>query len=150
MPKETMTRQIHPDAQDAFINTYTLFGWELVSSQIVTDNYQEMRGDTLYQVREKSANVSLVRDTNMKNYSELASLQKKYEAVPSAPYPPSAFSLPWVIITVIGLAAYVVPGVLIIIWRITSTRKKREYYEQLAAKYHAQEEEILRRCRQLV
>ena len=53
MSKEIKSVDVHPNAENDTIKVYQMFGWEFYSTQEVNENYQEMRGDDLYQVREK-------------------------------------------------------------------------------------------------
>ena len=77
----------------------------------------------------------------MPNYAQLVALERKFYAVPDLPNEPVRFGTTWTILSVIGLFFYIVPGVLIIIWRFKRYAKKYDEWKRQAAD---QEVEILK------
>lgn len=82
---ETIARKVAPNEEQKTINTMANFGWRLKSSQEINtvDSHLETRNDTLYSVTTKENYVKLLfeRDTQMKNYAELAHLERQYAAL---------------------------------------------------------------------
>ena len=85
MAKEAMKKQIPPDFEVEYINIYGAFGWSVKDSREVFNrsSHLEASGDDINSVITTTHYITLIfeRDTTMKNYSKLASLQKKLDAV---------------------------------------------------------------------
>lgn len=85
MSQETRSIQVAPSEEQSTIELYQLFGWELKSSQEIFNqsSHLERDGDSINQVTTTTNYVKLVfqRDTEMKNYRELADLERQYEGV---------------------------------------------------------------------
>lgn len=97
MAKETKVEQVHPSDVDATIERWSNFGWELMGApqEIYnkdTNTRLERRGDTIYNVTETETThyfrITFQRDKLMRNYSELASLESRYYALPGYPRSP--------------------------------------------------------------
>ena len=80
---ETMKKQIPPALEEEYINMYGAFGWNLRDSRETYNksSYLERDGDDINQVVETTHFVTLIfeRDTGMRDYAALASLQKKFD-----------------------------------------------------------------------
>ena len=85
---ETIVRKVAPSEEQKTITTMTTFGWRVKSSQEINtvDSHLETRNDTLYSVTTKENYVKLLfeRDTNRKNYAQLAQLERQYVAIMNA------------------------------------------------------------------
>ncbi|MCL2217721.1 MAG: hypothetical protein FWB91_11985 [Defluviitaleaceae bacterium] len=149
MAKEVKSIDVHPDSEQAAVNVHQAFGWEFHSTQEVTENYQERRGDDIYQVRTKKIKLTFQREKTMPNYAQLVDLERQYYAVPSTP-PPVRFGMIWLIISAIGLIAYILPGVLIIIWRFKRYSKLYPQWEAEATAARENELDILNRAQALL
>ena len=162
--KETRFIEVSPDEVNKIIDVWATFGWELLGApqeinystthrtQETDDYYSSEYTTTTHYVK-----VTFQRDKEIKNYSQLASLQKDYESVPRPGTPPSRFGyfkvfgfIPiWLLIGLIGLLLYVVPGVLIIVWRCVSYSKKNKQWDADYDNMIKKREEILGKARAL-
>lgn len=79
---ETKSVTVAPDYENFEIQKWAKFGWVLKSSQEIysKDSHLESRGDAVYSVTSTTNYVKLVfqRDTEMKNYQALKSLEQEY------------------------------------------------------------------------
>ena len=150
MAKEVKSIDVHPDAESSAIELFQSFGWEFHSVQEVNENYQERRGDDIYQVREKKIKLTFQRERTMTNYAQLVELENKYYAVPNPPLSPERFGMFWLIVSGIGLLMYVIPGVLIIIWRFVRYSKKYPEWEKQVKESTDRKKEILKRAKALL
>jgi hypothetical protein len=161
--KETRFIEVGPDEVNKIIDVWATFGWELLGApqeinystthrtQETDDHYSSEYTTTTNYVK-----ITFQRDKEIKNYSQLASFQSDYEAVPRPGVPPSRFGIfklfgipIWIIVSIIGLLLYVVPGVLIIIWRCVSYSKKNKQWDAEYDNMIKKREEILEKARSL-
>ena len=161
--KETRFIEVSPDEVNKIIDVWATFGWELLGApqeinystthrtQETDDHYSSEYTTTTHYVK-----VTFQRDKEIKKYSQLASLQNEYEAVPRPGTPPSRFGyfkvgpIPiWLLLGLIGLVIYVVPGVLIIVWRCVSYSKKNKQWDADYDNMIKKREEILGKARAL-
>ncbi|MBE6585692.1 MAG: hypothetical protein E7645_04095 [Ruminococcaceae bacterium] len=82
---ETVSKKVAPSQEQYTINIMTNFGWRVKSSQEINskESHLERRGDELYSVTSKENYVKLLfeRDTEMKNYAQIAQLEREYNAI---------------------------------------------------------------------
>jgi len=161
--KETRFIEVSPDEVNKIVDVWATFGWELLGTP------QEINYSTTHRTQETDdyysseyttvtnyVKVTFQRDKEIKNYSQLASLQRDYEAVPRPGTPPSRFGtfrlfgIPiWLIVALIGLFLFVVPGILIIVWRCVSYSKKDKEWDTEYDNMIKKREEILEKARNL-
>jgi hypothetical protein len=94
--KEIKSISVPPSAEEATINLWQAFGWELKSTQeIKTQDVQvftEQIGNTKYYETTKGEHyikLTFERDPSRPNYAELCDLEKKYEATSYFPTIPT-------------------------------------------------------------
>jgi len=143
--KDVKSIQVDPDEEEGAVRLFQSFGWELKSTQEVktqdvqmftgqdsdgTEHYRTTRG-------EHYVKLTFERDPARQNYAELKSLEAQYYSVknPSYPEEPVRFGMLWIIVSAIGLFIYVVPGVLIIVWRCVRYSKKKKTWDEEYAVY---------------
>ena len=161
--KETRFIEVGPDEVNRVIEVWATFGWELLGAP------QEINYSTTHRTQETDeyysseyttttnyVKITFQRDSEIKNYSELASFHIEYDAVPRPGVRPSRFGtfklfgIPiWMIVSIIGLLIYVVPGVLIIIWRCVSYSNMKKQWDDDFDKMVKKREEILEKARAL-
>jgi hypothetical protein len=149
MAKEVKSIDVHPNTEQAAISLYQTFGWEFHSTQEVTENYQERRGDDIYQVRSSKIKLTFQREKTMPNYTQIAELERQYHSI-SAPPEPVRFGLFWLIVSAVGLLLYVVPGIIVIVWRFKRYASLYPQWEAEAEAVRAAEKDILTRVQTLV
>jgi hypothetical protein len=157
MAKEIKSISVPPSAEEETINVWQTFGWEFKSTQEVktqdvqvftgqdsdgTEHYRTTRG-------EHYVKLTFERDPTRENYAELVSLERQYNAVPGPGAPPVRFGKLWTIISGIGLFLWVVPGVIIIIWRCVSYSKKSKQWNADYDNWASKRAEILRKAKPL-
>ena len=157
MAKEIKSISVAPSAEEETVNVWQSFGWEFKSTQEIktqdvqqftgqdddgTEHYTTTRG-------EHYVKLTFERDPNRQNYNELVALEKQYNAVPGPGYPPVRFGKVWGVIAGIGILLYVVPGILIIIWRCVSYSKKYKKWEADYNNWAAKRSEILEKAKPL-
>jgi len=149
MAKEVKSIDVHPVAEQTVIELHQAFGWEFHSTQEVTENYQERRGDDIYQVRSKKIKLTFQREKTMSNYDQLVDLERQYYAVPSIP-PPERFGMLWLIISAVGLLLYIIPGIVIIVWRFKRYANLYPQWEAESTAAREKERDILSRAQALL
>jgi hypothetical protein len=183
MSKEFKTLNVSPGRENEAIEFWQHFGWELMGApqEIYSkDSHLEKDGDKINSVTETThyIKLSFQRDTAMNNYSALASLQKEYEAIPNAPFPPKKFGLFFLVImgfsllfgiivfssaleqsdngageVIMGFVLCIVflaPGVLIFIWRTKRYKKLYPQWESAAHDIATNRDDVLKRAKALV
>ncbi len=157
MSQETRSIQVAPSEEQSTIELYQLFGWELKSSQEIYNqsSHLERDGDSINQVTTTTNYVKLVfqRDTEMKNYKELAALERQYEGI-SFPVKKktwgwfllgvaaicaseSAFGVGGIVGIPLGVAAVAGGIALIVLGFMKKSKYKKEYqaaYEEAASR----------------
>lgn len=138
---ETKSFTVHPDDEQSTIDLWASFGWNLKSSQEVKtkDSHLEQRGGQLVSVTESEHYVKLVfeRDNQRANYQRLVELENTYyDIMARKPVPPKGIKI---IIALLLLCLYVVPGVIYIVFKIM-TRKK---YEAALATWREEEKKAI-------
>jgi len=141
--KDIKSIQVEPDDEESEVRLFQSFGWELKSTQEVktqdaqiftgqdsdgTEHYRTTRG--VHYIK-----LTFERDPGRQNYAKLKSLEEQYYNVNNPAYPeePIRFGTLWLIVSGIGLLIYVVPGVLVITWRLVRySNKKKEWNEAYA------------------
>jgi len=155
MAKEIKSINVDPSEEEETVSEWQSFGWEFKSTQEVKtadSSHLERRGDTLYNVTRSGdhyVKLTFERDPARQNYAELVSLEKQYRAVPGPGTPPVRFGKIWLIISGIGLVFYIVPGVLIIIWRCVSYSKKDKKWKADYNNWATKRAEILEKAKPL-
>ena len=139
MAKETKFIQVHPDVVEATIKDWQMFGWEMIGApqEIYNkDSHIEQRGERQYSVTETTHYVKITfqRDNKMPHYDELVDLEKRYNSLPCnipqyEPEKPKKFSIGWIIFAILGICLYVIPGVIIIVYRLVTYPGKLENWQ---------------------
>jgi hypothetical protein len=144
MAKEIKSISVEPSAEESTINLWQSFGWDLKSTQEVktqdvqlytgqssdgTEHYRTTRG-------EHYVKLTFERDPTRQNYTELKSLEGQYYNIsdPYCPIKPVRFGLVWCVLAIIG-CMWIVPGLIIIIWRCVSYPKKKKLWDEEYADY---------------
>lgn len=163
--KEIKSFSVQPGEEENTIKLWQTFGWELVGApqEIYNkDSNFERRGDDLYSVTTTTHYIKLTfeRDPARPNYEELKSLEVEYEAQKDPYYPDGEakiIGLGWGILIVIGLILCIVPGILILIFRLATYPKRKQKWEQIYGEYRkemdavkAKREEIMSKAQSLV
>ena len=166
--KETRSFEVAPGTDEATIQEWRSFGWELVGapqvvrtsdSQVFTG--QDSDGTEHYTTTKGVHYIKLTfeRDPARPNYNELKSLEGEYRSIKDPYYPeaPRFITKLWLILIGVGLLAYVIPGIiLLVIHIILHVKKSKEYNEDYAtytrksAEVRSQREEILTKAQALV
>jgi hypothetical protein len=174
---------VAPGGENEAIEFWQHFGWELMGApqEIYNkDSHLERDGDKINSVTETThyIKLSFQRETTMNHYSELASLQREYEAIPDPSAPPTKFGKLFLIL--IGLSLFLgiiifkstidssyngagavimgilisllffAPGVFIFIWR---TKRYKKLYPQWQSAFNdiaARRDDVLKRAKALI
>ncbi|MHB9295843.1 hypothetical protein PilKf_01595 [Pillotina sp. SPG140] len=173
MAKEFKTLNVAPGGENKAIEFWQHFGWELMGApqEIYSkDSHLEKSGDTIKSVTETThyIKLSFQRDTTMNHYSELASLQKEYEAIPDPSDPPKKFGILFLILMGFSLALgiYSISGaaeggillafiffplaVLIFIWRTKRYKKLYPEWESVVNDIATRRDRVLKRAKVLI
>ena len=164
--KETKFEQVEPNAVNSTIEKWANFGWGLVGAPqeinyTTTHRTQETdkHYSSEYTTRTNYVKITFQRDNSMPNYKEIVALEQQYDSlkVPFMPDIPVRFGLLWGILSAIGLFLYIIPGVVIIIWRLKRYSKKKKIYdaeyaewEKARDKIHNEKNEIRRKAKSLL
>jgi len=152
MAKETKFIEVEPDEVNSTLELWQNFGWELMGApqEIKTQDVQlytgqDSDGTKYYKTKrgEHYVKITFQRDKSMPHYEELVQLENMYcsspPSKPNEPEKPSAFGVVWTIVAIIGLVIYVIPGILIIIWRLVR-------YKGVKKKYNEEYPEYKKKC----
>jgi hypothetical protein len=75
---ETVVKQIAPSDENSLIQKMGLFGWTVVSTQQVSDNYLSGESDgSITQHRTSFVKVMFQRNKEIKNYEKISNLEKE-------------------------------------------------------------------------
>ena len=139
MAKETKFITVRPSAVESTIEMWSIFGWELVGAPQEVynkDSHLEQRGDSTYSVTETThyVKVTFQRDKSALNYAELVDLEERYYSLPCnipeyEPKEPKRFGVGSIILTVLGLCMWVIPGIIIIVYKLVTYPKKYKDWE---------------------
>jgi hypothetical protein len=150
--KETKFIEVKPDAVNSTIERWANFGWELMGAP------QEINYQTTHRTQETDKHysseyttttnyvkITFQRDNSMPNYKEIIALEQQYNSlkVPPAPYVPVRFGMLWLILTIAGILVYVIPGILIIIFRCVRYSKNKKIYDAEYAEWEKSRDKIL-------
>jgi len=154
MAKETKFIQVHPSNVESTIEIWQCFGWDIMGAPqeiFNKDSHLEASGEDTYSVTTTTHYVKITfqRDKNIPNYAQLVELENKYNSIPNPPPAPVRFGMLWLIVSAVGLILYVVPGILIIVWRFVDYSKKLPEWQKQVAKIRAKEKEIIKRAQAL-
>jgi hypothetical protein len=143
--KDIKSIDVNPADEEKTTRLWMSFGWELKNNQRVkTQDVQKFTGQdsdgTEHYVTARGVDfikLTFERNPEIKNYSELKSLEEQYYSVkfPSPPDEPVRFGCLWLVLAVMGLFLMFVPGIAIIIWRCVSYSKKKEVFDKEYAVY---------------
>ncbi|MDR1072100.1 MAG: hypothetical protein LBL45_00270 [Treponema sp.] len=165
MAKEIKSMQVHPSDEEETIKVWQTFGWELMGAPQevnIADSHWEDNTHYYSQKGEHYVKLTFQRDNSIPNYARLAELQKQYDAVVYPEMPNPRFGHPlfnlfgfipiggWAILAAIGVLLYVVPGVLIIIWRCVSYSKKSNIWDAEYVSCNIKKKEIIEQAKGLV
>jgi len=148
MAKEIKSISVPPSAEEDTINLWQSFGWQFKSTQEVKTQDvqvftgQDSDGTEHYKTTagEHYVKLTFERDPAMPNYARLVELERVYyTSPPVAPDPPTLFGCLWIVLSLIGLVAFVVPGVLIIVWRIVRHKKLNKIFNEEFSVYMEKE-----------
>lgn len=145
--KETRTEKVAPQWEEYILNVYRSFGWDVIASQDVHTQDVKREGDDIVTITTDYVKITFERNTSRQHYQELQALENEYYAI----YPyyfaqPKFFTKLWLILIGIGLIAYVVPGIALLIVHIILHKKNIEKWNIANAK----REEILQKAQALV
>jgi len=143
---ESTSVKVSPIEEEETIQTYEMFGWELVSSQTVdnTDSHLENHMGTLYSVTQSTNYVKLVfkRDKNKPNYNRIVELEQEYD-FSNPPDPPvqPGLVLPGIglFLLVLGLYSYKffliwsIPFIAVFVIKWMKYKNKNEEYQEQKA-----------------
>jgi len=157
MAKEIKSFSVAPSKEESTINLWQSFGWELKSTQEVKtedSSHLERRGDSIYSVTKSGEHyikLTFERDPARQNYAELKSIEEQYHSIndPYCPIEPKRFGSFWGIAAVVGML-WIIPGIAIIIWRISSYPKKKKLYDEAYAVYSREYEAAEKKKRELL
>ncbi len=143
---ESISKKVSPKEEQEIIDRLTNFGWQLQSSQEIntTDSHLEQRWGELYNVTTSENYVKLVftRDTTMQNYQKIKELETSYNSiVDSEPEPPD-FEFDFKTMLV-GLALFIIPGVLCIAGYISSKKAWKKEWDAWYDKMHSYGKHIM-------
>lgn len=162
---ETKSITVHPNNENAQIELWSKFGWQLKSSQEIysKDSHLERRGDKIYNVTQTTNYVKLVfqRDTEMKNYDELKKLESEYDLIfdpPIRSFKSSIIALAvGIIIAIYGISESVIPPIIIgiivsfvSVFLIVRTNKNNKETRDKIIKNNEKRREILSKCEALL
>lgn len=87
MAKETKTLSVNPSEEQSTVEFWQDFGWELVSSQEIFNEYQKTSVDyqgnrTLSTERTNYVKLVFNRDTTIENHDKIVALEKKLPPLP--------------------------------------------------------------------
>lgn len=124
MAKETKSINVKPANEEATIELYQNFGWELSTTQEVlnTDSHLEQKLDGIYSVTTKQHYIRLVfsRDTAMPNYQKIVELENEFYKI-KVPKRMSFWTWIWILVTGIGASILyftdgaVLPGIIALV-----------------------------------
>ena len=144
---ETKSLTVSPHEEQSIINVWTNFGWCLKSSQEInsSDSHLERHGDTIYSVTTKENYVKLVfeRDTKMENYDRIVALEDKFYTLINREPELKKVKIS-AIIAIIGIIAYVIPGVLYLTLKLAKKSKLKKEYQAAYAKWKTEDEPVAR------
>jgi len=156
MAKEIKSISVAPKSEESTINLWQSFGWEFKSTQEIKTAdvpHLERRGDSIYSVTNSGdhyVKLTFERDPTRQNYAELKSLEEQYYSInyPRCPIEPEGFGLKWIVIAVIGIMFYILPGIFIIIWRRSKSNEEKRLYDEAYYAYR-QEYDVVKKKRQV-
>ncbi|MDR2559455.1 MAG: hypothetical protein LBC86_07940 [Oscillospiraceae bacterium] len=133
MAKETKIIEVGPSELNSTIKFWASFGWDVISSNTIDtrqvhyvdgDVTEDIFGNVTQKINtretgEKYISITFQRDKSMGNYDKLVALENKYVSIsPILPgYEPSLpkkFSAILIILSIVGLAAGIFPGLIFI------------------------------------
>lgn len=146
--QETRSIRCRVSEEDNEVRLWQCFGWTLLSSQevnIVDNSLESDYAGNVYQVKHKEQYIKLVfaRETNMKNYSELVSLERQYDSIKEIPYKMYFFSF-------IKLIFFNVIYLIIFIIKKNRIKKANEQIKQHNQVILKKKQEILEKARRLL
>lgn len=153
--KDNKSITVAPSQRDDAVTLFHSFGWELKTEQEINKEAQQFISgsddDYIYYETipaENYVKLGFERDRGHQNYEELKSLEeqyyalgKQYDAVekpyPGAGYYSPAFVTPlWVILIIVGLIAFIVPGVILLVIHIVTYIKKYKHWKTVEYPEH--------------
>lgn len=146
--QETRSIRCRMSEEDNEVRLWQCFGWTLLSSQevnVVDNSLESDYSGNVYQIKHKEQYVKLVfaRETNMKNYSELVSLERQYDSMKEIPYKMYFFSfIKFLFFTVIYLIIFIIKKIRI--------KKANEQIKQENQVILEKKNEILEKARRLL
>jgi len=149
--KDLKSFTVAPEDEEKTVQLWMSFGWDLKSTQEVktqdvqkftgqdsdgTEHYQTTRG-------EHYIKLTFERDPERPNYKELVELEKQYNAplptVPAAPAfskaKPVKMGCLWIILTIILTFTTLIGGVIVVIARLATFKKRVAKWEQQKAEF---------------
>ncbi|MDE6244163.1 MAG: hypothetical protein K2M50_00730 [Treponemataceae bacterium] len=158
--KEIESFNVAPSEEADTRKLWLSFGWELKSTQEVKTNDsqvftgQDSDGTEHYRTTAGEHHIKLTfeRDPERKNYNELKSLEEQYYAIKDPYYPeaPRFITLLWLILIGVGLVAYVIPGIILLIIHIIIHVKKSKTYKEDYAYYTEKMNEVLAQRKEIL
>lgn len=164
--KDIFNVTVDPSKRNEAIMLYQSFGWEYKSENEVKTNDSQILTKSTEEYNEYTTikgthyiRINFERDRSRQNYAELKSLEEQYSAIKDPYYPdsPRFITIVWLILIGIGLFAYVVPGIILLIIHIIFYAKKKKQFDEDYVSYtkkmnevRVQREEILAKAQALV
>lgn len=142
--KENKSVQVAPSQREEVVTLFNSFGWELkTENEVKTEGrqvYDHEDDENLYFKTipgEHYIRLGFERDTGRQNYSELKDLEQQYISVntPTIWEAPRFITKLWVILIVVGLLFYVVPGIILLVVHIIKYKKDTELWNSRYEKY---------------
>lgn len=168
MPDTKTEQNVPPEYVDEVVRRYLSFGWKKTGqSETKTNDSQIKTGqDENYEYfttikGEHSYSLFFERDREQPHYDELKSLEEQFYALKVTTKlgweRPQFITKFWLILIVIGLLLWVIPGIILLIFHIVSYKKNSKLWDSIYDKYQkelasvtAQREEILTKAQALV
>lgn len=164
--KDIFNVTVDPSKRNEAIMLYQSFGWDYKSENEVKTNDSQFLTKSTEEYNEYTTikgthyiRINFERDQTRQNYAELKSLEEQYFAIkdPYCPDLPRFVTKVWLILIGIGLVAYVIPGIILLVIRIIVYVKKKKQFDEDYVSYtkkmdeiRVQREEILAKAQALV
>lgn len=126
MAQENKSISVLPAQEQAQIDLWADFGWDLKSSQEIfnRDSHLEGRSSGTYSVTTTTNYVKLVftRDTNMKNYNEIAAIEREFDSLHEHKIPGPNLNGKWIL----SFLFFGIGLVLFILLKLINMKKKKD------------------------
>lgn len=146
MAKEFKTITVAPAGEQYTIDTRTLFGWELQSSQEINTKESHIEagftGNVSVTTTENYVKLIFARDpSQVPHYQELTAIERQYDALPFPKDEPHFSKILFIILFMI----WFIPGIIYYM----SYKKSKQKYEEALVKYCNETEKLIEQARQV-